>query len=157
MPEVFIFRGGCTFCLLLPTTPNTYRPSWLPTRLSGALRHVVLSERAPTDIQQAIHQSKFLRLQNTVRPSHCSANHPALTGFSRTPNNQKQTNFCRNEYNVYVLESPNSKLLYPWLTPKSPSTGLCNRQSCPLANSRYASVRPHPDKPNVLYLYMKTM
>ncbi|KAK2603040.1 hypothetical protein N8I77_009525 [Diaporthe amygdali] len=54
----------------------------------------------------------------------------------RTPNNQKQTNFCRNEYNV---------------------TGLCNRQSCPLANSRYASVRPHPDKPNVLYLYMKTI
>lgn len=54
----------------------------------------------------------------------------------RTPNNQKQTNFCRNEYNV---------------------TGLCNRQSCPLANSRYASVRPHPDKPNVLYLYMKTV
>lgn len=54
----------------------------------------------------------------------------------RTPNNQKQTNFCRNEYNV---------------------TGLCNRQSCPLANSRYASVRPHPEKPNVLYLYMKTV
>lgn len=37
------------------------------------------------------------------------------------------------------------------------STGLCNRQSCPLANSRYASVRPHPEKPNVLYLYMKTV
>lgn len=54
----------------------------------------------------------------------------------RTPNTQKQTNFCRNEYNV---------------------TGLCNRQSCPLANSRYASVRPHPEKPNVLYLYMKTV
>ncbi|KAJ4423473.1 Protein MAK16 [Gnomoniopsis sp. IMI 355080] len=54
----------------------------------------------------------------------------------RTPNNQKQTNFCRNEYNV---------------------SGLCNRQSCPLANSRYASVRPHPEKPNVLYLYMKTV
>ncbi|ROW09200.1 hypothetical protein VPNG_05769 [Cytospora leucostoma] len=54
----------------------------------------------------------------------------------RTPNTQKQTNFCRNEFNV---------------------TGLCNRQSCPLANSRYASVRPHPEKPNVLYLYMKTV
>ncbi|KAH9175976.1 ribosomal L28e protein family-domain-containing protein [Lactarius sanguifluus] len=37
-------------------------------------------------------------------------------------------NFCRNEYNV---------------------TGFCSRQSCPLANSRYAN--------RVLYLYVKTI
>jgi len=51
----------------------------------------------------------------------------------KVPLRKKQEIFCRNPYNV---------------------SGICSRNTCPLSNSRYATIK---EKEGILYLYIKTI
>ncbi|KAG0143521.1 hypothetical protein CROQUDRAFT_66132 [Cronartium quercuum f. sp. fusiforme G11] len=62
----------------------------------------------------------------------CSYKIKAAPGGGQSHNQPVGQNFCKNEYNA---------------------TGLCNKASCPLANSRYATVR---EIDGIIYLFQKT-
>lgn len=91
------------------------------------------------------HQPAVLLVQIKVcfpdrfRSRHCRADFEGrrrkrLTSEKSCRLSTKDQTFCRNEHNL---------------------TGFCNRQSCPLANSRYATVRPDPET-GELYLFIKS-
>lgn len=63
----------------------------------------------------------------------CSYKIKAVQGGGESHNKTVSSSFCKNEYNL---------------------TGLCNKASCPLANSRYATVR---EIDGMIYLFQKTV
>jgi len=125
-------------------TPNSWRVQNISTGPAGATHTGPLRSHTHTPPiyympwLQVHSAEEFLRVSNPLTHSHPDDLVWSVIGTdfcSFKLKTTKDQTFCRNEHNV---------------------SGFCSKQACPLANSRYATIRADPAT-GALYLYIKAI